>query len=104
MEHTPSRRQKRELRQLNEDISSVLGTPEGRRVFVWFLGLTGIYTPSFGVSDGATAFREGKRAVGLSVIGQLQSVDPMGYVNLLRDAIAQELSTRVNEETDNEFE
>lgn len=102
MENTATRRQKRELRQLNEDISSILATPEGRRVFVWLLALTGIYTPSFAGSIDRTAYNEGQRGVGLTVINQLQAVDPMAYANLLRDSVAYEQNKRVNEETHDE--
>ena len=104
MEHTATRRQKRELRQLNEDISSILATPEGRRVFVWLLALTGIYTPSFTSTGERTAYNEGQRAIGLAVITQLQAVDPMAYANLLRDSVTYEQSKRVQEERQDDVE
>lgn len=104
MEHTATRRQKRELRQLNEDITSVLATPEGRRVMVWTLALTGVYTPSFAATAERTAYNEGQRAVGLAVINQLQAVDPMAYANLLRDSVTYEQSKRVQEEKQDDFD
>lgn len=104
MEHNATRRQKRELRQLNEDISSVLSNPGGRRVLIWLLTLAGVYSPSFAASTERTAFNEGQRAIGLAVINQLQAVDPMAYANLLRDSVAHAQAKRVNEETPDDFE
>lgn len=84
-----SRRQRRDMMQLRDDLRSALGDPAMRRVLVWVLQLTGVYAPSYTGGDG-TYYREGKRSVGLQLIAGLTDVDPMAYVELLRDTVAQQ--------------
>ena len=103
-QNKPSRREKRQMRQLSEDISSVLATPAGKRVFAWLLSLTGLNAPSFSRdSERMTSYAEGRRAVGLGIVTQMGVIGPMVYPNLLRDVASQE-AARLDEGNDDDDE
>lgn len=92
-----SRQQKREMRQLKEDIGHVLDDPRGRRVLMWVLNLTGLYNPSF-TGNSETFFREGKRSVGLHIVQELSAVRPMAYADLLRESVQRTQYKQLTEE------
>lgn len=103
-QNKPSRREKRKMRQLSEDISSVMATPAGKRVFAWLLGLTGLNAPTFSRdSDRMTSYLEGRRAVGLGIVSQLGLIGPTVYPDLLRDVASQEAAA-LDEGTDDDDE
>lgn len=82
-----TRRQRRETQQMRSDMRAVLASPEGRRVLLWVLQCTNIYAGSY-TGDNDTFYREGRRAVGLRIIAELNAVDPMAYVGLLNDSVS----------------
>lgn len=87
-------------RQADEDLRSVLSTVPGRR-FVWRLvdGEAGVATPSFaGEQTHGTAYREGKRAVGLQLVLDCQRVAPTDYVQMVSEAVSRSREARLARE------
>lgn len=69
-------------RQLREDISSMLRNPQSLRCIWWILQQCGIYGVSF-TGDEMTAFREGQRSIGLTIIQKIAEVDETAYPTLM---------------------
>lgn len=80
----------KELR--DAQLREVLSTPAGK-AFVWRLisTVTGVFAPSFDVDPGATAFNEGKRAVGIAVMREAQRVAPGAYLEMTAERINADL-------------
>lgn len=75
--------------QREEDLRAVMATAAGRR-FVWRLldEVAGTLGPSFaGEAPLSTAFGEGRRAVGIAVMGDVQRVAPEQYVAMLMERL-----------------
>lgn len=89
-----TRQQERE----RNNLAMVLDTPAGRAVIIRILGECRVYASSisFGHAD-ASAFDEGKRAVGLWLIQQLNGVDHTAYPKLLLEDIARARSEQALE-------
>lgn len=72
--------------QREQDFRRVLATPEGRRL-LWHIirDLSGAYRLSYAGSGQAedTAFREGKRAVGLELMAEVQAIDARLWLETL---------------------
>lgn len=65
-----------------------MGTPEGRR-FVWrLLQETGLHGLSYTGESFATAFGEGKRAVGVALMRFCQEESRDAYVRMVQEATA----------------
>ena len=70
--------------QVKEDFKWVVSTEQGRR-FLWdLLAFTGVYRSSF-TGNSTTFFNEGRRDVGLKLIGQLNEYAPEVYVTMLKE-------------------
>lgn len=67
-----------------EDFKWVVSTEQGRR-FIWdLLAFTGIYRSSF-TGNSQTFFNEGRRDVGLKVLGMVNEHAPEAYVTMLKE-------------------
>jgi hypothetical protein len=66
------------------DVRSVLGTIQGRRLLWKYLELCGVYKTSF-TGSSETFFLEGQRNVGLKILGDIMDADPMAYVNMMKE-------------------
>ena len=83
-----SRKSRIELQQLEHDTmwKDVLATYEGRYVVWLVLEQCGIYQPSFTADAATTAWKEGKRAIGLTILGDLFRIDPNMYALMQQEA------------------
>lgn len=70
-----------------EDLKFILGTAQGRR-FVWrYLGLCGVYRISHsGESTHETAFKEGARLVGTTLLNDINSARPEAYFQMIEES------------------
>ncbi len=76
-----------ELRKEREakELAEVLSTDAGKAVLLRVLGQANVYKTStkFGHQD-ASVFDEGRRSIGIWLIAELCSLDPMAYPDLLK--------------------
>lgn len=74
---------------LEADIRRVMSDAGGRR-FVWWMldGVAGAFGPSFSGDALQTAYKEGRRSVGLALLVEAQRVCPAYYVDMLREMFA----------------
>lgn len=75
------------------DVDFLLGMENGRR-FLWrVLGTAGVYRLSFtreGVEPALqTGFAEGRRSLGLEVLGWIQDANPEAYIRMQQEALAE---------------
>ena len=71
-----------EFELLKKHVKSVIDTQAGRAVIWNILAMCDIYSDSF--TGNSTSFHlEGKRSIGLEILGLLEEVDPTIYPNLL---------------------
>lgn len=67
-----------------EDFKWVVSTEQGRR-FLWdLLAFAGVYRSSF-TGNSHTFFNEGRRDVGLKVLGMINEHTPEAYVTMLKE-------------------
>lgn len=67
-----------------EDFKTLMKTKEGRR-FVWrILSETGVYHSSF-TGNSETFFKEGRRSIGLILIGELHTICPELYAVMVEE-------------------
>jgi hypothetical protein len=86
----------REDRKIN-DLKAVLKTPEGRR-FIWnILSEAGIYQSSF-TGNSETFFREGKRALGLMIVRDIDQHMPEAMAQMSREYYSEIKSDQAQEE------
>jgi hypothetical protein len=83
----PSRRKSAALRQADNDMKATLQSPAGRRVLMRLIDETGVFLRSF-TGDTETFFREGRRSVGLDLIGAIERVDAGAFATLQQEALA----------------
>lgn len=90
------RREKDRLRQQRADLRAVMSTPAGRR-FIWRLidEVAGVFGPSW-TGSSETFYREGRRAVGIDLMREVQRTCPAEYVHALNE----ELAARASEEVE----
>lgn len=69
-------------RQFREDVSVMLLNSQSMRFVWWILQQCGIYGVSFS-GDEMTAFREGQRSIGLTIIQKLSESDEEAYPKLM---------------------
>jgi hypothetical protein len=74
-----------------EDLRTLLKLPYGRR-FVWrFLSKCGVFMQSLvpGETD-STAFNEGRRSIGLTLLKQVIDINPEAYLQMTKEAKKEE--------------
>lgn len=81
-------REERKQRQLDEDLRAVLATRQGRAV-VWntISHVAAAFSASYAGEPLATAFNEGRRDVGLSLVQHAQRVAPRLYLLMLSEHV-----------------
>jgi hypothetical protein len=82
---TPEQYNERIRKRDEEDIRSILKTEYGKR-FIWrFLGRCGTFHQSivFGSPD-ASAFNEGRRSIGNTLLAQVLEIKPEAYVEMTK--------------------
>lgn len=67
-----------------QDVKAIAATPSGRRFFWRYLGITKVYETSF-TGNSETFFNEGKRVVGLNMIGELMQHAPEEYFKMIKE-------------------
>lgn len=75
----------RRLAREASDIQWLMGHAPGRRIVARLFEHTGIHRTSYSNSGSAMAFNEGKRTVGLWLLGEVMSHAPDAYLKLLKD-------------------
>lgn len=74
----------------DHNLEVVASTYEGRE-WIWdLLEECGIYASSFR-GDNQTEFREGKRAIGLSLLVKLNNADPNLYMKMQQEAVRRQV-------------
>lgn len=83
-----SERREEARRQLEKDIREVMAAPAGRR-FVWMLinNMAGVFGGTFTGEALGGAFGEGRRAVGIALMQEVQRVSPASYVEMVREQL-----------------
>ena len=71
-----------ELIRFHSDLREVLKTGPGKNVIWNVLAKCGIYQDSF-TGNSQSYYLEGKRAVGLEILADMEDVDPTAYARLL---------------------
>lgn len=67
------------------DMVEVLSTKPGRR-FVWrYLGRCGIFKSSYSHSGSEVYFNEGRRDIGLSLLGDIMRSSPSSYLTMMKE-------------------
>jgi hypothetical protein len=66
-----------------EDVLWLLSTAQGRRFLFRILSTSGIWLPAYGTEDRHLAYGEGRRSLGLEVLGWINQVDPRGFLKVL---------------------
>jgi hypothetical protein len=83
-------RRKRLAERQHSDLRKVLGGPEGRR-FVWrLMSEAGVFRSSF-TGNSETFFREGKRNIGLMILGDVMVAQPDSFTVMQREAVNDKL-------------
>lgn len=87
-------RQKEQREQFEADLKYLVGIGQGQRIIRYLMGLTNVMGGSF-VSDNPTltAYREGRRSVGVELLSELKQIAPMEYNQMLMSQ-AQEQETQ----------
>lgn len=81
----------RRLRQAKEDVRAQLSTPQGRR-FLWRVideiakAQAASAVPGTCESTHETAYREGRRSIGLELLLEAQRLEPSEFVHMLAEA------------------
>ena len=97
--------------ELAKAFREVLITAEGKRVLYWLLEQCGIYHGGFTGDNALAQYRDGRRAIGLELLAQLDALDPRLYPNMLLaiaemrvmdEAAARALNPEIDDEPDDE--
>lgn len=77
---------------------AVMETTAGRRLLWHILDICGIYAPSF-TGNSQTYFNEGRRSVGIHLLGLMDDADPTCYPSMLLENVKKLQSLEVNDAT-----
>jgi hypothetical protein len=82
--------ERREVQRRRSDLRAVMGTATGRR-FVWRLlnSDTGINSLSYTGDPSSTDFNEGRRSVGLNLLGEIQRDAPAAWMRTMQERAEQ---------------
>lgn len=68
-----------------EDFKWLMSSPRGRRIVWWLLSKANIYGSSFHTSGSITAFNEGRRSLGLEVLGSVHLHAADRYMEMVKE-------------------
>lgn len=71
------------------DLCKVLSIPEGRRLIWRFMGAAGVFRSSF-TGDERTNFNEGRREIGLLILGDVMAAKPDAFTQMQREHAAEQ--------------
>ena len=75
------------------DVEHILSLPSGKR-FLWrILETSGIHTPAYSADGRDLAYREGRRSLGLDILGWLGAVQPDALIRILTEELATQKET-----------
>lgn len=82
---------KRHIRAVNRqdqeaDWAWIMSGPKGRRLIHQVLARCGVYQSSFDTNGSAMSFKEGRRDVGLWIIGMCEAHAPESYLEMMKEA------------------
>lgn len=63
------------------NVRAVLATTQGKELLWEIMSMCGIYNNTF-TGNSSTFFAEGKRAIGLEILGLLSDADPTAYARM----------------------
>ena len=75
---------------IHENIRALAKTRQGKEFIWWLLEQTGVYSSTHVDSPHHSAYNEGRRSVGVSIIELLSDSDPTIYPKLLMEKIKNE--------------
>lgn len=87
---TKRQRAKRIEEQRLAALRGFMSIPEGRRWIWWLLGECHVFASSFRADPHQTAFNEGARNVGLTILAEVMRVSPDEYLVMTKEAKAPE--------------
>lgn len=67
-------------------VAAAMGTPQGRAYFWGLLGACHVFASSWSPDASTTAFREGERNIGLSILAGIQAVSAEQYLIMVKEA------------------
>ena len=84
-------RKERDVRKVElGDIGFLLSVQEGRR-FLWrMMKMAGIYEEAGSLEAAFLAYREGRRGLGLSVLGDIMESNPKAFLEMMQEASKEE--------------
>ena len=82
------------------DLKELLRYPAGRR-FIWEeLSRTGVFRSSFSLNSMQTAFQEGQRDIGLSLLRDINEAEPTAFARMQQEYISELKSQKKEEVTE----
>lgn len=85
LESDKNEQAKNDRRIAMDDIKFLLSSKKGRRILWRLLSWTGVFRLSFNHSGSISAFNEGTRYVGLTLLSQIQEADTMAYATMTKE-------------------
>ncbi len=90
----------RNIEQANlKDVRELMDSPAFRRYLRRYLELTSVFQTTF-TGSSETFFKEGKRAVGTTMFGELMSASPEMFADMMREKTNADLFPPVDDEDD----
>lgn len=83
------REDKSERERINDDLRFVLESRHGRRLLWRYLSVAGVFRSSFSVDPYATAFNEGKRVIGNTLMSDITDARADALIQMMTEARAE---------------
>jgi len=90
-----------ETDRLNEALSAVLDTDQGRQCFFWLLTLCGVYEDGFEMEAGLMSYRLGRQSVGKQIIARMNMIEGELYPRFLMQVARDQAHISSNENNKN---
>ena len=84
------------------DMRKVLSTPEGRRQYWHLLSKSGVFTASFSLNSVQTAYNEGMRSVGITVLAEIMTAKPEAFYAMYTEEMSKKKSEEHKKELNDE--
>jgi hypothetical protein len=86
-QHEHDRLQRAALAQMRDDVRWLMAHAQGRRIVWRYLSAAGVYRTTFVAGDGlASAFNEGRRAMGLMLLDDVMTHAPAAHAKMVEEA------------------